>query len=284
MTKLDDKKVLVLYHADCMDGFAAAWAAWKEFNNKAYYKAVRHYNPLPDFADGSMLYIVDFCYPMQELVEAAQRAKKIVVLDHHISAQKDFEAYQKHSPIPGNVEMNFIQSHSGCMIVWQYFQGDAEPPVLLKHIEDHDLWRHQLPQTEEICRALHLRLPVSFAEFEKLKLPSLQGEGALLLKQQQKNVTRLLKARHGVKLNGISGLAVNAPSMFSSDLGHELAELSGTFGLSYFYQGKRQRYECSLRSVGEFDVSVIAHEFGGGGHRNAAGFSVKQADFLKFII
>jgi len=283
MTKQKDKKILLLYHADCMDGYAAAWAAWKQFTNSARYQPVRHYTPMPDFADGTTLYIVDFCYPMDELVAAAQRAKKIVVLDHHISAQKDFEAYQQHSTIPHNLEINFVQNHSGCMIVWQYFHGDVEPPMLLRHIEDHDLWLHQLDKTEEISKALYLRLPVNFSAFEKLNLATLQREGALLQKQQQLNISRLLKARHRVKLNNISGLAVNAPGMFSSDLGHALADKSGTFGLSYFYHGRRQQYECSLRSIGDFDVSVIAHNFGGGGHKNAAGFSVDQATFMSFL-
>ena len=38
----------------------------------------------------------------------------------------------------------------------------------------------------------------------------------------------------------------------------------------------------SLRSVGDYDVSAIAKTFGGGGHRNAAGFEV-SFDRLKFI-
>lgn len=283
MTKPNEKNILVLYHAECMDGYASAWATWKVFTNKAQYKAVRHNTPLPDFSDGVELYIVDFCYPIEVLVSAAQRASKITVLDHHISAQKEVEAYQQHSTLPSNLEINFVQSHSGCMIVWQYFQGDVEPPALLLHIEDHDLWRHQLPKTEAICKALYLRLPMNFSAFEKIKLPTLQREGALLVKQQQLNVSRLLKARHQVTLNNNQGLAVNAPPMFSSDLGHELAEKSGTFGLTYFYHGKRQCYECGLRSIGDFDVSELAHEFGGGGHKNAAGFSVDQATFLSFM-
>ena len=283
MIRKNEKKVLVLYHADCMDGYAAAWAAWKVFANKAHYQAVRHYTALPFFPEGAELYIVDFCYPIDELVSAAQRASKIVVLDHHISAQKDFEAYQKHSTIPDNLEFNFVQSHSGCMIVWQYFQGDVEPPIVLKHIEDHDLWRHQLPKTDEICKALYLRLPAHFSAFEKIKLSVLKREGAVLVKQQRLNISRLLKARHSIKLNNIKGLAVNAPSMFSSDLGHELAEKSGTFGLTYSYHGERQCYDCGLRSIGDFDVSKLAHAFGGGGHKNAAGFSVDQATFLHFF-
>ncbi|MDF1582207.1 MAG: DHH family phosphoesterase [Methyloprofundus sp.] len=273
----------VFYHAECMDGYAAAWAAWKAFGNKASYKPVRHHMPMPTFPEGAELYILDFCYPLDVLLAAAQRASKIVVLDHHISAQKEFEAHEKQAALPSNLEVNFIQAHSGCMIAWQYFQGDLEPPVLLLHIEDHDLWRHKLPKTEAISKALYMHLPLNFAAFEKIKLPTLEREGVVLLKQQKLNVSRLLKTRHKVTLNNIAGLAVNAPAMFSSDLGHELAELSGTFGLTYSYHGQRQCYDCGLRSISEFNVAELAQHFGGGGHKNASGFRVDQATFLSFM-
>ena len=42
-----------------------------------------------------------------------------------------------------------------------------------------------------------------------------------------------------------------------------------------------RRVDVSLYSVGEHDVSAIAAEFGGGGHRNAAGFSVPLGRWLK---
>ena len=158
-----------------------------------------------------------------------------------------------------------------------------EAPVLLQHIQDHDLWQHKLAKTEAICKALYLRLPVHFSAFEKIKLHTLRQEGAVLLKQQQLNVSRLLNTRHPVRLNGMEGFAVTAPAAFSSDLGHELAEKSGTFGLTYFYHGKRQCYECALRSIGEFDVAALAKKFGGGGHKNAAGFRVNQVTFLSFL-
>lgn len=273
----------VLYHAECMDGYGAAWAAWKALGETARYKAVRHHQPLPKLPDNIELYIVDFCYPIDVLVSTAQRVKKIVVLDHHISAQKDYETYISHSPIPNNLEFMFVQEHSGCMIAWNYFQGNKEAPKLLRHIEDHDLWRHKLPKTEAISKALFLRLPTNFAAFEKIKLHTLEQEGAVLLKQQQLNIRRLVNTRHKVKLNGIEGLAVNAPGMFSSDLGHALSKLSGTYGLTYNWHGKRQHYECGLRSIGEFDVSELAKVFGGGGHLNASGFTVDQTTFLKFL-
>jgi len=280
---VSEKNKWVLYHAECMDGYAAAWSAWKVFGESARYQAVRHNEPLPSFPDAIELYIVDFCYPIEVLVLAAQRVKKIVILDHHISAQKEYAAYCLHDSLPSNIEVNFVQEQSGCVIAWHYFHQGVELPELLKHIQDHDLWRHQLPKTEAICKALYLCLPTHFATFEKLKLATLASEGAVLLKQQQLNVRRLSHARHEVTLNGIKGLAVNAPSMFSSDLGHVLAELSGTYGLTYSWQGKHQRYECSLRSIGKFDVSILAAHFGGGGHQNAAGFKIEQSVFLNFL-
>ena len=122
-----------------------------------------------------------------------------------------------------------------------------------------------------------------FSAFEKIKLHTLKQEGAVLIKQQDFNVSRLLNAQHLITLNGVEGLAVNAPSMFSSDLGHALANLSGTFGLTYYYHGNRQFYACSLRSIGEFDVSELAKHFGGGGHQNASGFKADQKTFLTFL-
>ena len=42
----------------------------------------------------------------------------------------------------------------------------------------------------------------------------------------------------------------------------------------FFKQEKGDEYRVSLRSKGEIDVGVIAKEYGGGGHKNAAGCSI----------
>jgi bifunctional oligoribonuclease and PAP phosphatase NrnA len=42
----------------------------------------------------------------------------------------------------------------------------------------------------------------------------------------------------------------------------------------FFKQDKGDRYRVSMRSKGEVDIGVIAKEYGGGGHKNAAGCSV----------
>ena len=72
-------------------------------------------------------------------------------------------------------------------------------------------------------------------------------------------------------------MACNASSKYASDLGHLLANESGTFGCVYWFNGENWIY--SLRSNGDFDVSEIALKYGGGGHCNAASFTTKELSF-----
>ena len=81
----------------------------------------------------------------------------------------------------------------------------------------------------------------------------------------------------------VHGLAANCPPNLSSDVGHELATQSGTFGLCWTFGKSGTMAKCQLRSNGEYDVSVIAKSFGGGGHRNAAGFEVDIQTLLGWL-
>ena len=51
----------VIYHADCTDGFGAAYAAWKQLGNRAEYFACKHGTPPPD-VKGKIVAILDFSF------------------------------------------------------------------------------------------------------------------------------------------------------------------------------------------------------------------------------
>lgn len=272
-------KTWVLHHAECLDGFGAAWAAWKSLGGEAQYQPVRHGDPAPGMPAGRIVYILDFCYSPEQLVGLAATADRVVVLDHHESARKAFEcAVQDGLETPPNLNVHFDMDHSGCVLAWHHFHPGQPLPALLAHIEDRDLWRHELPGTREINQALFLRLPIAFEDLEQLCLRELEQEGRVLCRQQQQSVQRLMKSRHKIRLGEFEGLAVNAPPQFASDLGEALARASGTFGLVYHFNGQRQRWDCSLRSRGEFNVARLAIQLGGGGHRNAAGFTLSASE------
>jgi len=79
------------------------------------------------------------------------------------------------------------------------------------------------------------------------------------------------------------GLSSNCPSHLTSDVGQELANRSGTFGLCWTLANEGLIAKCSLRSNGDYDVSSIAKSFGGGGHLRAAGFEVPIETLLGWM-
>jgi hypothetical protein len=81
----------------------------------------------------------------------------------------------------------------------------------------------------------------------------------------------------------VRGVAVNANALFASELGNLLAEQSGTFGLIWQLSGDGE-IKASLRSKGNFDVAAIAARYGGGGHRNAAGFRMAPVPFMVDVL
>ncbi|MEF9941828.1 MAG: bifunctional oligoribonuclease/PAP phosphatase NrnA [Lachnospiraceae bacterium] len=63
-----------------------------------------------------------------------------------------------------------------------------------------------------------------------------------------------------------------------SDLEGIVSQLRMTEGVEvaiFMYELEAQEYKISLRSNGDIDVSAIAQYFGGGGHKKAAGFTMK---------
>jgi len=78
---------LILYHAECADGFGAAWAIWRRYP-KAEYRPVKHGEAPPTNLAGHHVVIVDFSYARPTLEAMAKDAASLVVLDHHITAKQ----------------------------------------------------------------------------------------------------------------------------------------------------------------------------------------------------
>src|SRR5580698_3860341 len=92
-----EKDIVVIYHKRCPDGFGAAYAAWKKFGDTAEYLAAGYGDPVPEGLEGKEVYIVDFVYEQPGAMEEIARiAKKLVVLDHHVSSRALVEAAPEH--------------------------------------------------------------------------------------------------------------------------------------------------------------------------------------------
>ncbi|PKL74249.1 MAG: hypothetical protein CVV27_21475 [Candidatus Melainabacteria bacterium HGW-Melainabacteria-1] len=255
----------ILYHGGCPDGFGSAYAAWKKFGPEAEYLPVKHGQPLPELLDGSEVWIIDFAYARQILIELSQRVS-LKVLDHHRTAQAD---------LLGLDFAEFDMQRSGAMLAWNHFHPDTDVPELLRYVQDQDLWTWALPEAREICTALAI-YPFDFETWDALKIETLRAEGAVVLRYKQQLIDQLLSKVDWVEIRGQRVPAVNTPQ-FASELGNQLCLKYPDAPFSACYSDHEGRRKFSLRSIGDNDVAAVAAHFGGGGHRNASGFAIASS-------
>lgn len=265
------KPIVVLYHAKCWDGFGAAWAVWKKLKNKADYIPVEHQMPLPKGLTNKTIYMVDFCYPENIIKKIAKKNKKVVVIDHHAGRQQAASFAS---------ESVFDNKHSGSVLAWMYFHPKEKTPWLLRHVEDTDLWEFRWPHSKELMRAVDL-MPYKFEIWDKVArewerpsgIKKYITQGSAIMAYVNTMVKELADLADEVKFEGYKVMAVNGPRFLRSDLGNELVKRGSPFAVVWYMRGKEVR--VALRSDGKVDTSKIAEKYGGGGHKNASGFSFK---------
>ncbi len=262
----DPADYLVLYHGDCIDGFGAAWAAWRRLGPVATYLPVQHGNTPPD-VQGRHVVIVDFSYPREMLLQLAEDAQSLQVVDHHKTAQTN---------LAGLDFCIFNMDKSGAVLSWEFFHPDTAVPQLLLHVQDKDLWQWQLDGSAEITCALRgyafdFDRWSSWADGWQAQREALFQEGAAILRYQAGIAKGMVERATEITVAGHKVLAANTP-VLQSEVAGQLAE-GRPFGVAWYQSGERIYVSLRARDGGE-DVSEIAGRFGGGGHPRASGFIV----------
>lgn len=263
-----------IYHKSCADGMGAMMAVYKKWKSAVTYIPAQYGEPRPadDLLQDAEVYIVDFSYKRPVMLEIAKLAKQVTVLDHHKTAQEELVF------MPSNVTVCFDMTRSGAMMAWEYFHPMKPVPDLVRHIQDRDLWKFELPYTKEIMATV-FSYPYEIREWKYLlaeRLDDLKQEGEAILRAHEVTIKKLTDQPEFifVTIDGHRVPAVNAPGMLSSDIGNTLAP-DYPFVCTYFDVPDGRVYSLrSSQSGPDVDVAEIAKKFGGGGHRNAAGFKL----------
>lgn len=262
---------LCIYHGNCADGFGAAWAVREALGEITFHAGI-YQMPPPDVTNRDVV-IVDFSYKRPVLLEMAKNARSILVLDHHKTAQIDL------IDLPENVACTFDMNHSGATLAWNHYHDDRECPQLIRHIEDRDLWRFALPHTREI-QATIVSYPYDFEVWDELMARPVQElitEGTAIDRKHLKDIEELLSVgQREMMIGGYRVPVANLPYTLASDAGNAMAK-DNPFAACYWDTPDGRVF--SLRSTDQgVDVSKIAQQYGGGGHRNASGFKVPYTD------
>lgn len=281
-------KLLCIYHGNCDDGFAAALSVRDAIGQLVEFHPGVYGQAPPDVTDRHVL-LVDFSYKRPVLLDMASKARSIVILDHHKTAQEDLAGFREPAPYedwpsedaplvegdPEPIAALFDMNRSGAGIAWDFFHPKESRPDFINYIEDRDLWKKRLPNGDEFTIALR-SYPQNFvlwSSFLKDGVDGLISEGYSIQRYYRLRVEELKRSAYQASIRGQSCWVANAPYFAASEVAGELCDKpGGLFGACYF-EAAQNRYQYSLRSRGDFDVSTIALQFGGGGHRNAAGFT-----------
>lgn len=268
---------LVVYHGNCPDGVVALWVADR------FWSGIRHgkldaipgvYGQQPDLESmrGRDVVFLDFSHKRPAMEQVIDVAESVTILDHHKTAEQE---------LVGLPHCLFDMDRSGAGIAWDVMM-DHDRPWIVEYTEDHDLYRHKLPHWEEVlvARSVYPLTVEQVEAFHGMQAKQLVFEGTSMLKYRNALIEQATRHRPRAVIGGHSVPCVfnNIPSIIS-EIGHRLAQ-SEPFSAT-IQELDDGTLVYSLRSTGDgLDVSEIAKQYGGGGHRNAAGFTLKFGERL----
>lgn len=264
-------EVTVLYHEDA-DGFASAYVVWTIYKDSANYIGVQYGRPVPEIPEGTkLLLVVDFSYS-REICEDLAAKYDLRVYDHHKTAEKELDGLEY---------ALFNKGLSGCGLVWKALYPIKEMPKLLQYVQDRDLWKFELPASD-IVNMYIATLPWDFnlwhsqAYFDGfVRNAAMAGSAIKAFRDGQ--IEGTLRDVRIMRMHFSDDTFYEIPvvncSTNISEVGNRLCAEYQESPFSASYCDRRDVRSWSLRSVGEFDVSEVAKKFGGGGHKNAAGFT-----------
>jgi oligoribonuclease NrnB/cAMP/cGMP phosphodiesterase (DHH superfamily) len=267
---------LVIYHAQCPDGFTAAWVARSVLESEpcgvAFHEGV--YGQDPPSVTGRNVYLLDFTYPPDHMHAISKAANTLVVLDHHQTALANCAAFPNDSNTTVLLDMN----RSGARIAWDYWYTGQPAPDIVRFVEDRDLWRFRYEDDTRDYHAALTSRPYTFEAWDEvyaMPLDTILTEGAAVNRYRDQLIAQACDTAAWQEVCGVLMPVANCPYAYASDVAGELAKRNTETGVAaYFYDhlaaGTRN---WGLRSTPDgIDVATLAEKWGGGGHRHAAGF------------
>jgi nanoRNase/pAp phosphatase (c-di-AMP/oligoRNAs hydrolase) len=248
-------------------------------------------DPPPEY-ERRIVFVLDFSYPKNVMLEMKEHTRGLLVLDHHKSSAAD---------CLGLDFCIFDDNESGASLAYKYLESKgmifdlrlrmdrneeltnealvAGMKTLVDYVKDRDLWNHCEPQTHEINAALR-SYPFDLETWDRFAIQlSMQPlviyeQGAAILRYKKTLVAQQIRHPKTVSIGGhMVPIVECTTSDLISDVVGELAK-GQPFAASWMTNADGIVVSLRSETTTGLDVSAIAKMFGGGGHRNSAGFRV----------
>ena len=268
---------------------------------------------IPDLSEYNKVIMCDISFPAEKMFELyTDYGTNFIWLDHHISAIKANLERLGADLITGITNDKF----AACELTWKYFFPDESTPEIVRLLGLYDSFRHK--ETEEEQKVLEFqygaRQCISNYEdaYKYLELATnpKKGDATGIILENGQSIYKYLcteakatyKKAFPIKLeeenwfesNTIIGkmtdgswknrkfLCVNQERFNPINFGIDYHK-DGYDGFACFWY-KDGKWAFSLyNDNGEVDCSVIAKQYGGGGHKGASGMVLNHEQFLSLI-
>ena len=284
-------KILVLHHTDLDGAMSAAVVGMYHRNDNITYKLYNYgWDIRPEDLQGyDLVYAVDISF-FQGGYDWVYKTPGLIAIDHHLGAIKkeNLPEYSWIKNIPG------IRISDGrraaCELTWDYLFHNQPKPKLLEYLSAYDIWdktRFDWKVTNEVewgAKYMFGVSPKALIDFIESggKPEDLIEIGKIILSNTEKsNKSRL--SNGGFYINNFFGyrvIALNTVDFTSMsfisyynpkyfDIMMPFQIVPGNADQGSFY------VRCSLYTENpNIDVSMIAEQFGGSGHKGASGFQI----------
>ncbi len=283
-----------IYHND-MDGRCAGALVARytgNYNEDDFIECSYTQFPLHKIERGESVYIVDYSFTdatVHILRQMIEKQCNIVWIDHHTSSiqLQDKYEYEWLKRIDGIRD----ESQSGAGLTYSYFHSmechlDVDKlPKFVQLVDDYDRWVYRLGED-----TTYFKLGLETIEFDALdsiwrelmlsdeKVDSIIAVGAIIKQYIDKSNASYLKSySYESTISGLPCLVINkrTNSWIFADKIDEYPIVA-----TFVFDG--EWYHYSLYSSDKtVDCSKIAEQYGGGGHKGAAGFKLNRLIFDK---
>ncbi|MBR4590368.1 MAG: hypothetical protein IKO36_06905 [Bacteroidaceae bacterium] len=284
-----------VFHHNDIDGLSAAAvvARFTQNYNPDNYYMYDYSIPLPTevVEEGETVYIVDLSFSintvdkLKELID--EKHCDLIWCDHHTSTMEVLAQFPEYNSIKG------LRSEkcSGAALTWMYFKNCEfeECPMFIKMISDFDCWKYEIEHTLHFKYALEAKDINPFSNIWNHLVRDQNTKGMPLLNEmidkgiviekymEQWFENYCTSYAYESEINGVKCLVCNirANSLVFGDRIKDYPLVA-----IWVFDGEKYKYSI-YSDKDNIDCSKIAENFGGGGHKGAAGFSTKQQILYK---
>lgn len=304
-------KTIVFYHSADFDGWSSGAIVLRKFPNA---KAIPINYPVLDQAEklakilsiietGDTVFVVDFSFSPQTFKEIKAKAKELIWIDHHVSAINHCETDDFQTE--GLLSTEF----AACELTWLYlmenfreveaysleYYNSLPLPYAIRLLGRYDLWKHDY-DTNIVSFQMGMKSFFSLATDEKWSkifeqssefVNHIIDRGNIISDYLENNDFKVAKSyAFEAEIEGHKVVALNMRSGGSSIFKNVFQPEIHDFCVSFLFL-PTQKWVVAMYAENNdsVDLSKIAEKYGGGGHKNAAAFTIENAfDVIENIV